>query len=110
MILRAEQLAVFEADRRRRSCERLARRQRRLFPDACAELGPQGLDELVRFASDDAAALGLTSWRGAACYADLMFLLGPDFADQEAPWGILSDPARTEGDKIASLYACWKEA
>lgn len=108
LILRQEQLdALVElvgADLRQSLEERL----RRYFPETCARLGPEALETLVVFAVKDARCFGLTSPRGAACYADMMLLLGPGFADDRGPREILVDPARTEGDKIVSLYRFWE--
>jgi hypothetical protein len=95
MIIRAEQMAVFERAAVRSFEQRLVARVREYFPKHFQILGEPVVREVVRGAWDRAKARGLTTERSVCLYLDLTCLLGHAFdTDPQMPWAseILEDP------------------
>lgn len=104
LIIRKAQMQAFGRAAEEELLRRLAADLGARFPEPCAALGAH-LDDLVRFALAAARASGLRSERGLACYAQLVLLLGVDFADGGEPAAILGDRALDERAKMAALLA-----
>lgn len=57
------------------------------FPDACAELGREGIQHYIDVARARAARYHLESWSALIEFLHVMFVLGIDFdEDPDLPW------------------------
>ncbi len=92
MRLRKEQLEAFERYMREGFVRRVMAHLRRFFPAQCAELGDQGLREMVHYGIERAGSYGIEAEGDISRYIDLMFEFGRDF-DSDLRWAaeILND-------------------
>jgi len=104
MIIRHEQMRVFEQIMARGFEERMLARVRLVFPKHPVMLGEEQLLLLVRLAVEKARKYTLTTERNVALFLDLMCLLGSGFdTDPQMPWAaeILADRSFVSDDERA---------
>ena len=109
LVIREAQLEAFAGAVDAGLHRRLAAHLRDHFPDDCAELGEEGLGEVVEQGVERAAAHGFEVERDVALYLGLVFVLGPEFDEDPAlPWArrVLEDPRlETAGARMDALWA-----
>lgn len=107
--IRAEQMAVFEGERRRRFVERAAR--------YLEEIGPGGQDEVTRRATasagwDMAARYGVANEHDVLRLVGLCHIFGAGFdVDRRRPWvgELLTDLRRSAATRVRVLWARLRE-
>ena len=102
MIIRREQMRVFEQVMQTGFEERMLARIREFFPKHPVMLGEEQLLLLVRLAVEKARRHTLITERNVALFLDLMCLLGSGFdADPQMPWAaeILADRSLAADDE-----------
>ncbi len=81
-----------------------------VWPDECAALGTQRLEEVVRSSIQGALACDIVTERGVLRYLNIVFALGT-FGDELPPpiAAALDDRSRGETERIADLHqrALW---
>lgn len=86
-VIRKEQIEVFDRDRQRRFEERVCALLPRHWPDACRQLGAQGLRAFVHDGVERARAYGIASEPGTIRFLNVMLALGAGFdSDPRYPW------------------------
>lgn len=88
--------------------ERLWEHVREFFPERCASFAPGGLQEFLDFGMRRASRYKFTGSAEICQYADLMFLLGPEFdTDPGLPWAqkILHHDGYTPELRMDLLFA-----
>lgn len=105
LVIRDAQLRELAAEQR---VARVLARLRRNFPERCAELGDDGLRELVRVGEARAHAHGFTEPSRVSQYLNLVVAFGPSFdTDPQTAWAadILADPELYLDEKLDALHA-----
>jgi hypothetical protein len=103
--IRAEQMGIFEAERRERFVERAARYLGELGP---AGVGPEARRATAATAWDKALLYGVHNEHDVLRLVALCHLFGADFdADPARPWvrEVLADPARSAAKRVSTLWA-----
>jgi cytosine/adenosine deaminase-related metal-dependent hydrolase len=103
-----EQTEAFAQAAMREFEDRMAAHLQRFFRAECAQLGPEGLAELIRHGISRAASHGIVSEHDVALYLNLTVALGRDFdRDPLLPWAsaALSETAALEPSRrMGRLY------
>lgn len=77
-----------------------------LFPDECEELGFDAVRDIVRYAIEVSRTYGIVRKFHVCLYAELMFVYGLDFdQDEGLPWAqeILADESLSEDQAMEAL-------
>lgn len=111
LVMREAQLLVFKGEAESGFQQRVADHLRHHFPDDCAELGAEGLQEVIQHGMDRATLHGLQVERDVCLFLGLMFLFGPELdEDPEVPWvGRILRDERLDTPK-KRIDALWAEA
>lgn len=111
MLIRAEQIEVLQQSLLDDFLGNLEAHLKEFFPEQCAEMGDEALDETIQYGVEVAQSYGLTTAHAFCVYLDLMFLFGEDFdQDPQHPWAadVLSDPSFAAQEQL--VEALWDEA
>ena len=108
LIIRKEQMEALEQAVLEGFEDRMVVHLQGFFPGRCAELGDDGMREMVRYGMERAKSYGIVNELDVCRYIDLMIFFGRDFdTDPETPWAgrILSMESLTDPTaKIDRLY------
>ena len=107
LVVRQQQLAVFEALAVERYVERITLHLQKFFPEACDQLGVEGVRKVIREGMARAQGYGLRSELEIARFIDAMYLCRPDFDTHPAyRWAhrILTDKTLRAGAKMEQIY------
>jgi hypothetical protein len=93
LTIRQEQMDALLAQRR---LSMVVTHAHKFFPEQCAQLRPEELQQTAQSAMKRAASYGLTPMRDVLQFLDLVMVLGADF-DSRLPWAreILEDRSGT---------------
>ena len=107
LIIRKEQMAVFEKHLDSRFHEFLRKHVREYMAVEEKELSNQSVDELIRLAISRASSYRVTMERDIALFLDLMILKGRDFdSDPKLLWArkILDSKDSDGSEKMQKIY------
>jgi hypothetical protein len=108
LIIRQEQMAVFEQAVVKNFASRVQEHLQKFFPEHCKALGEEGTRAVIRLGLERAEHYQLVSERDVYLYFSLMFLLGSHFdEDPQFPWveELLKDQApETALVRVAPIY------
>jgi len=108
LIIRKEQMSVFETQFSRRFRDGLLEHVRTEFAESVKNLADPALQRLLDDAITRSLTYGVTAERDVALFADLLFLLGHQF-DREARLGwarkILLDSSLDGEAKMKAIYS-----
>ncbi len=111
LVIRAEQIRIFEQQDLERFELRMLEHLVEFFPVRCGGLGQEEIRQTIRHAVQRAALFGIVIERDVAKYVDLTVIFGKNFdSDPALPWvgRILGSPETENGtDRINRL---WTEA
>jgi len=89
--IRKAQMEAFELEAERLLPQRILRMLQGAYPEECAEMGQEGVLELIRAAIERAAVHGMAAPGDAAVFAGLAFVYGPGFEEERWAAGVLRD-------------------
>ena len=112
LVIRKEQLHVFDRDKRQRFVAKMLEHLQKFFPERCARIGETQLRQWVEHGISRAAIYGLASERDVCKYLDVMTVFGKDFdQDSRLPWAsrILAVHHIKPAEKAGRLLEAAKE-
>ncbi len=110
LIIRKEQMDVFEAEAVRSFEARVAEHLKKKFPKHCEAMGDEALTKVVESGRERAATYGLQGERSVRLYLELMLMLGSGFdQDPQLPWAAAALGNRELGDESARIDALYRQ-
>lgn len=111
LIIRKEQMGVFEEVALKNFEDRMVIHLGKFFPEQCAALGDDGIREAIRYGIERAESYGIVDERDVCKYIDLTIVFGRDFDESPGTaWAssILNDEFLT--DPTAKVERLFREA
>ena len=108
MVIRAEQMQVFEEAAAKRFENQMVGQLSALFPRISDKLGDPGLREVIQYGVARAGDHGITRQRDVGRYIAIMLMFGPHFDSKPASgpfYAVLRDP-RLEGSRARADALC----
>ena len=105
LVIRPEQLEVFQRVANRDFEERLRRHLQRIWPETCLMLGAVEVDRRIADGIDRAVERGLGSERAAAAFVDVSWAVGEHFYREAWARAIFANRSLDAEAKAARLYA-----
>lgn len=99
LVVRAEQMKVFEQDALRRFEDEMVAHSKEFTPRLCEVIGDDQLRVALRQAIDRAGTYGFTNQGPVRLYIELMFLCGSDF-DTDPQYSAVADVLNASGDQM----------
>jgi hypothetical protein len=111
LVIREEQMEVFEQAAVQSFESRLVEHLKKEFPKHSEAMGDAALLEVVRCGRERAAKYGLAGERSVRLYLELMLMLGSGFdEDPQLPWAAEILRKQGAGDETARIDALYKKA
>jgi len=111
LIIRHEQMQMFEDQSLKRFEDKLLKHLREFFPEPCDALGEAGVRNAIQWGRKQAQSYGFASEQEVCKYLNMMFSFGRDFdTDSDLPWvGQILDLSSVPATKLERLYAAAME-
>jgi hypothetical protein len=113
MIIRDQQMAVFEQAVRQNFEDEMVEHLKKFAPAHCAVIGEPSIRQVIRLGMERSQKYGLTERNSIRIYLELMVLFGSDFdTDPQVPWAgevLKNSAAASEVVRLDSLYQKFTE-
>jgi hypothetical protein len=104
LVVRAAQLEALRAAQFARFENTVLEHVREFFGERCAELGPEGVRNLIKHGMTRARCYGIEREKDVCKYIDISFVFGRDF-DVEQPWaGLILLSSSPGPERIQALF------